>query len=192
MKTTTLLLVTGAVIASFFMGSTTVLAQKKGLNPGSFSIEKNGKVVSTQDIRGNSTIGTSKMAIVSLECNFRNGNRVLSLRFDLKKIGEFKPVTVTLGKAASEEEPANVAQFLNYPQDESAETADDASGKDISSTSDKGTFTLTEVRFDDVKAYISGNFEFEGSNDIESGAEKKVTIKGTFTGVEIRCMGPHP
>lgn len=192
MKTTSLLLITGAVIASFLMGSTTVLGQKKGLNPGSFSIEKSGKVVSTREIRGNSTIGTSKQVIASLECTFHDGTRVMSLRFDLRKVGEFKPVTVTLGKAASEEEAANVAQFLNYPQDESAENADDASGKDISSTSSKGTFTLTEVRFDDVKAYISGNFEFEGSNDIESGTEKKIALKGTFTGVEISCMGPHP
>lgn len=192
MKNKILPLVTSAVIAFFCMGSTTILAQKKGLNPGTFNIEKSGTVISSKEIRGNATIGTSKMAIMSLECTLHDGNRVLSIRFDLNKIGEFKPVTVSLDKAASENDATNVAQFLNYPKDESAETADDAAGKDISSNSEKGSFTLTEIRFDDVKAYISGHFEFTGKNDIESGAEKTISLKGTFSGVQIVCMGPHP
>lgn len=192
MKTKILSRLTTAVIAFFCMGSTTVLAQKKGLNPGTFNIEKNGTVVSSQDIRGKATIGTSKMAIMSLECTLHDGNRVLSITFDLKKIGEFKPVTVSLDKAVSEEEAANFAQFLNYPKDESAETAEDAAGKDVSCNSEKGSFTLTEIRFDDVKAYISGHFEFTGKNDIESGTEKTISLKGTFNGVQIVCMGPHP
>lgn len=192
MKTNMLSLITSAVITFFCMGSTTVLAQKKGLNPGTFNIEKNGAVISSHDIRGNATIGSSKMAIMTLECTLRDGNRVLAIKFDLKKIGEFKPVTVSLDQSAGNEESANFAQYLNYPKDESAETADDASGKDASSNSEKGSFTLTEIRFDDVKAYISGHFEFTGKNDIESGAEKTVSLKGTFNGVQIVCMGPHP
>jgi hypothetical protein len=191
MKTKMLSLITSAVII-FCAGSTTVLAQKKGLNPGTFNIEKNGTVVSSQDIRGNATIGTSKMAIMSLECMLRDGNRTLSIKFDLKKIGEFKPVTISLDQSAGDEESANFAQFLNYPKDESAETEADASGKDVSCNAEKGTFTLTEIRFDDVKAFISGHFEFTGKNDIESGAEKMVSLKGTFNGVQIVCMGPHP
>ena len=166
--------------------------KKKGLNPGTFNIEKNGTVTSSKEIRGKATIGTSKMAIMNLECTLHDGNRIMSIRFDLNKIGEFKPVTVSLDKVTSETEASNVAQFLNYPKDESAETADDAAGKDISSNSEKGSFTLTEIRFDDVKAYISGHFEFTGKNDIESGTEKTVSLKGTFSGVEIVCMGPHP
>lgn len=192
MKTKILSLIAAAVITFFCMGSTTVLAQKKGLNPGTFNIEKNGTVTSSKEIRGKATIGTSKMAIMNLECTLHDGNRILSIRFDLNKIGEFKPVTVSLDKVTSETEAANVAQFLNYPKDESAETADDAAGKDISSNSEKGSFTLTEIRFDDVKAYISGHFEFTGKNDIESGSEKTVSLKGIFNGVEIVCMGPHP
>lgn len=192
MKTKILSLIAAAVITFFCMGSTTVLAQKKGLNPGTFNVEKNGTVTSSKEIRGKATIGTSKMAIMNLECTLHDGNRILSIRFDLNKIGEFKPVTVSLDKATSETDASNVAQFLNYPKDESAETADDAAGKDISSNSEKGSFTLTEIRFDDVKAYISGHFEFTGKNDIESGTEKTVSLKGTFNGVEIVCMGPHP
>jgi hypothetical protein len=192
MKTKILSLIAAAVITFFCMGSTTVLAQKKGLNPGTFNVEKNGTVTSSKEIRGKATIGTSKMAIMNLECTLHDGNRILSIRFDLNNIGEFKPVTVSLDKVTSETDASNVAQFLNYPKDESAETADDATGKDISSNSEKGSFTLTEIRFDDVKAYISGHFEFTGKNDIESGAEKTVSLKGTFNGVEIVCMGPHP
>lgn len=191
MKTKMLSLITSAVI-TFCTGSTTVLAQKKGLNPGTFNIEKNGSVVSSHDIRGNATIGTSKMAIMNLECTLRDGNRTLSIKFDLKKIGEFKPVTVSLDQSAGNEESANFAQYLNYPKDESAETEAEAAGKDVSCNSEKGTFTLTEIRFDDVKAFISGHFEFTGRNDIESGAEKTITLKGTFNGVQIVCMGPHP
>jgi hypothetical protein len=192
MKTKTLSLITTAVVA-FCISSTTVLAQKKAPNPGSLSIEKNGSVISTRDIRGKATIGTSKLAIMNLECTLRDGNRIISITFDLKKIGEFKPVTVDLTKSSGDgTEAINFAQFLNYPQDESAENAEDAASKDISSNSEKGTFTFTEIRFDDVKAYISGNFEFSGTNDIESGAEKTVSLKGAFAGVEIICMGPHP
>ncbi len=192
MKTKILPLVTSAVIALFCMGSTTIQAQKKVPNPGTFNIEKNGSVVSTKEIRGKATIGTSKMAIMNLECTLKEGNRILSFRFDLNKIGEFKPVTISFDKPASEEEPSNIAQYLNYPKDESAETADDASGKDVSCNSEKGSFTFSEIRFDDVKAYISGHFEFTGKNDIESGTEKTISVKGTFSGVEIVCMGPHP
>jgi hypothetical protein len=192
MKTKILPLVTSVVIALFCMGSTTILAQKKVPNPGTFNIEKNGTVISTKEIKGKATIGTSKMAIMSLECTLKEGNRILSLRFDLNKIGEFKPVTVSFAKAASEDEATNIAQYLNYPKDESAENADDAAGKDASCNSEKGSFTLTEIRFDDVKAYISGHFDFIGPNDIESGTEKTISLKGTFSGVEIICMGPHP
>jgi len=191
MKTKMLSLITSAVII-FCTGSTTVLAQKKGLNPGTFNIEKNGDVVSSHDIRGNATIGTSKMAIMNLECTLRDGNRTLSIKFDLKKIGEFKPVTVSLDQSTGNEESANFAQYLNYPKDESAETEAEAASKDVSCNAEKGTFTLTEIRFDDVKAFISGHFEFTGRNDIESGAEKTITLKGTFNGVQIVCMGPHP
>lgn len=192
MKTKMLSLITSAVITFFCMGSTTILAQKKVLNPGTFNIEKSGDVISSHDIRGNATIGTSKMAIMNLECTLRDGNRTLSIKFDLKKIGEFKPVTVSLDESAAEDGSGNFAQFLNYPKDESAETADDAAGKDVSCNAQKGSFTLTEIRFDDVKAFISGHFEFTGHNDIESGAEKTITLKGTFSGVQIVCMGPHP
>ncbi|SHN13146.1 hypothetical protein SAMN05216311_105365 [Chitinophaga sp. CF418] len=185
-------LITSAVITFFCTGSTTVLAQKKVLNPGTFNIEKNGAVISSKDIRGTATIGSSKMAIMNLECTLRDGNRTLSIKFDLKKIGEFKPVTISLDQSAGGEESANFAQFLNYPKDESAENADDAASKDVSCNSEKGTFTLTEIRFDDVKAFISGHFEFTGRNDIESGAEKTINLKGTFSGVQIVCMGPHP
>jgi len=191
MKTKMLSLITSAVII-FCTGSTTVLAQKKGLNPGTFNIEKNGDVVSSHDIRGNATIGTSKMAIMNLECTLRDGNRTLSIKFDLKKIGEFKPVTISLDQSTGNEESANFAQYLNYPKDESAETEAEAASKDVSCNAEKGTFTLTEIRFDDVKAFISGHFEFTGRNDIESGAEKTITLKGTFNGVQIVCMGPHP
>jgi hypothetical protein len=192
MKTKTLSQITTTVVAIFCLSATTVLAQKKVLNPGTLNIEKNGQVFSSQDIRGNATIGSSRQAIMSLECTLRDGKRIISLRFDLKKIGEFKPVTIAFAKTSSEDEAGNFAQILNYPQDEATETADEGSGKDISSNSEKGTFTFTEIRFDDVKAYISGNFEFTGPNDIESGAEKTVTVKGTFNGVSIVCMGPHP
>lgn len=192
MKTKMRSLITSAVIAFSCMGSTTVLAQKKGLNPGTFNIEKSGTVVSSHEIRGNATIGTSKMAIMNLECTLHDGDRVLLVKFDLKKIGEFKPVTISLDQIAGEEEASNFAQFLNYPKDESAETAEDAAGKDISCNAEKGSFTLTEIRFDDVKAFISGHFEFTGKNDIESGTEKTIKLKGTFSGVQIVCMGPHP
>lgn len=192
MKTKTLTRISTTVVAIFCMSVTTVLAQKKVPNSGTLNIEKNGSVFTSKDIRGNATIGSSKLAIMNLECTLRDGKRILSLRFDLKKIGEFKPTTIEFTKNANEDEAGNFAQFLNYPQDEATETADEGSGKDISSSSQKGTFTLTEIRFDDVKAYISGNFEFSGPNDIESGSEKTVTIKGTFSGVSITCMGPHP
>lgn len=192
MKTKTLSRISTAVVAIFCMSVTTVLAQKKVLNPGTLNIEKNGSVFSSKDIRGTATIGSSKQAIMNLECTLRDGKRILSLRFDLKKIGEFKPTTIEFTKTGNEDEAGNFAQFLNYPQDEATETADEGAGKDISSSSQKGTFTLSEIRFDDVKAYISGNFEFTGPNDIESGSEKTITIKGSFSGVAITCMGPHP
>lgn len=192
MKTNTLSRITTAVVAIFCMSVTTVIAQKKVPNPGTLNIERNGSVFSSRDIRGNATIGSSKMAIMNMECTLRDGKRILSLRFDLKKIGEFKPVTITFDKSTGEDQVGNFAQFLNYPQDEATETADEGSGKDVSSSAEKGSFTLTEIRFDDVKAFISGNFEFTGPNDIESGAEKTVTVKGTFSGVQVVCMGPHP
>ncbi|MBW8683187.1 hypothetical protein [Chitinophaga rhizophila] len=192
MKTKTLSRITTAIVVIFCMSATTVLAQKKVLNPGTLNIEKNDRVYSSKDIRGSATIGSSKQAIMSLECTLRDGKRILSLRFDLKKIGEFQPGTVAFARTANEEEPGNFVQFLNYPQDEETESADEGSGKDISSTAEKGTFTLTNIRFDDVKAIISGNFEFTGPNDIDSGSEKTVTVKGTFDGVSITCMGPHP
>jgi len=170
------------VFVLMFSGLTAAFAQT-GPNSGVVSFQQNGKAYTAKVTNGHALIGADKKAIFGLNCSLEQDGRLLNLMIDLKKMGEFKPGKTALS-TMGDKVVANFAVF--------SDTGDgEASPKDITADAETGTFTLTTVELKGSIAIISGSFEFSGKNSIEEGAEKNISIKGSFENVQVRCLGPN-
>lgn len=170
------------VIVLMFSGLAVGFAQT-GPRSGLVSLQQNGKAYTAKVTNGHALIGADKKAIFGLKCSLEQDGRLINLMIDLKKMGEFKPGKTVLSLMA-DQAVANFAVF--------SDTGDgEASSKDITADAETGTFTLTTVEVKGNIAIISGSFEFSGKNSIEEGAEKNISVKGSFENVQVRCLGPN-
>lgn len=181
-----------AVLVLLFSVTTMASAQMK-LNPGVVSFQQNGKSYTAKVTNGHAMIGMDKKAIFGLNCSVEQDNRLLSVSIDIKKMGEFKPGKIRLGKM-DDQELGNFAVFINTGDGNADPNDPDtgaASPKDVSADAETGSFTLTAVQIQGSTAVISGSFEFSGKNSIEEGAEKNISVKGSFANVQVRCLSPN-
>lgn len=170
----------------------TAVAQPAALG-GSITFEQNGKQYTAKNISGTVLVGKDNNAILTLNCSVDEKEREVGVKFYLRKMGELKAGTIALAKIDNKTNP-NFGVFSNIPPgdaDANDHNAGAGTAKDISADSEKGSFTISTVTVSGNQVILSGSFEFTGKNSVEEGAEKNITVKGNFSKVSIRTLGPN-
>ena len=160
---------------------------------GTISFEQNGKQYTAKNISGTVALGKDNNGILTLNCAVDDKEREVSIKFYLRKLGELKPGKIALAKMDNKANP-NFGLFINTPPGDGDSNDHDAgagTAKDVSADSEKGSFTISSVSTNGNQVVLSGSFEFSGKNSIAEGAEKNITVKGTFNKVSLRAFSPH-
>ncbi len=160
---------------------------------GTINFEQNGKHYTAKNISGTAVVGKDNNGILTLNFSVADKEREVSVKFYLRKLGELKPGTIALAKMDNKANP-NFGLFANTPPGDADSNDHDAgagTAKDVSADSEKGNFTISSVSTSGNQVVLSGSFEFSGKNSIAEGAEKNITVKGTFSKVSLVTFGPH-
>lgn len=160
---------------------------------GTITFEQNGKQYTAKNISGTVLTGKDNNAILTLNFSVDEKEREVGVRFYLRKMGELKAGTTALAKMDNKVNP-NFGVFSNIPPgdaDANDHNAGTGTAKDISADSEKGSFTISNVTVNGNQVILSGSFEFAGKNSVEEGTEKNITVKGNFSKVSIKAIGPH-
>lgn len=184
-----LLLVSGLLSFSFINHPNPILPKKYAAKPSSsFTFERKGKTYTSTEVEGNIIMPETKKNIyflLSTELKTDGKDIMLGIHFrNQDDLVTGKAYTLSgNGKLENDDKKPRTILYSEFVEGASDES------KTIASGSESGTLTFSTITVSGQKAIISGKFEFKGKNDNDDpNAEKEITIKGSFSNLEIRYI----